>query len=106
MLKSIILSIVLCLSLTFAHAADKQILKQTEMMTVEKSGLMFHARMDTGAVNSSLHAVDLTIIGGAAKKMKQNIGKTVEFTTENEKGEKKLFMSQFFIPPRSSKIIL
>ena len=89
MLKSIILSIVLCLSLTFAHAADKQILKQTEMMTVDKSGLMYHARMDTGAVNSSLHAVDLTIIGGAAKKMKQNIGKTVEFTTENEKGEKK-----------------
>ena len=89
MFKSITLLVVLCFSLSFANATEKQILKQKEVMTVAQSGLMYKARMDTGAVNSSLHAVDLEIIGGAAKKMKHNIGKMIEFTTENEQGEQK-----------------
>lgn len=87
MIKNIIISFVLCLTLSSAFAAEKQILKQVETMTVAKSGLIYQARMDTGAANSSLHALDLKVIGGEDKKMKNNIGKIVEFTTENEKGQ-------------------
>lgn len=94
MFKSITLLVVLCLSLSFANATEKQIIKQKEVMTVAQSGLMYKARMDTGAVNSSLHAVDLEIIGGAEKKMKHNIGKMIEFTTENEQGEQKRLQAE------------
>ncbi|WP_394132103.1 RimK/LysX family protein [Shewanella maritima] len=72
-----------------AVAEPKKTLKQAEIMTVAGSDLMFAARMDTGASNSSLHAVDLTIVGGGDSDMKKNIGKHVSFTTMNEKGEKK-----------------
>ncbi|QIR14353.1 RimK/LysX family protein [Shewanella aestuarii] len=94
MIKNIIISVVLCLSLSSVFAAEKQILKQVETMTVAKSGLIYEARMDTGAANSSLHAIDLKVIGGADKKMKNNIGKMIEFTTENEKGEKKRIQAE------------
>ncbi|QBF81453.1 hypothetical protein EXU30_01150 [Shewanella maritima] len=66
---------------------SKQTLKGFETMTVAGSNLMFAARMDTGASKSSLHAVDLEIKGGAHKNMKKNIGKTIEFTTMNERDE-------------------
>lgn len=80
-----ILTVLSCAS----SAGEKQVLRQSEMMTVSSADLTFHARMDTGAENSSLHATDLKILGGGAKRMKKNIGKTVSFITENEKGEQK-----------------
>jgi len=70
-------------------AGDKAIIGSSEQMSVEQTGLTYEARIDTGAVNTSLHAVDLEIEGGSEKKMKDNVGKTLFFTTENEKGEQK-----------------
>jgi len=70
-------------------AGDKAIIGSSELMSVEQTGLTYEARIDTGAVNTSLHAVDLEIEGGSEKKMKDNVGKTLFFTTENEKGEQK-----------------
>lgn len=89
MFKSVFIGAVLAVMSCASVAGDKIVLRQSEMMTVASAGLTFHARMDTGAENSSLHAVDLEIIGGSAKKMKKNIGKMIAFTTKNEKGEKK-----------------
>lgn len=51
--------------------------------------LDFQARIDTGAANTSLHAIDLQVEGGASDKMQDNIGKTLHFTTENEAGEQR-----------------
>jgi hypothetical protein len=89
MFKSVFIGAVLAVMSCASVAGDKIVLRQSEMMTVASAELTFHARMDTGAENSSLHAVDLEIIGGSAKKMKKNIGKMIAFTTKNEKGEKK-----------------
>ncbi|MGK0411502.1 hypothetical protein CXF80_05625 [Shewanella sp. Actino-trap-3] len=94
MFKKIVISVVSCLLSISVFASDKTILSQVETMTVAKSGLRYHARIDTGAGKTSLHAVDLTIIGGAFKKMKSNVGKIVEFTTENERGEKKRIQAE------------
>ncbi|WP_299569524.1 RimK/LysX family protein [uncultured Shewanella sp.] len=76
-----------CISFS-SIAAEKEVLGQTEVMSVSANGIVFEARMDTGAVNSSLHALDIKVEGGSAKKMKDNIGKNVSFTTFNEKGDK------------------
>ncbi|WP_144208728.1 putative ATP-dependent zinc protease [Shewanella donghaensis] len=87
MLKPLVGAFILtCISMS-SIAAEKQVLGQTEMMSVSQDGIMFEARMDTGAVNSSLHALNIEVKGGSAKNMKDNVGKTVSFTTENEKGE-------------------
>ncbi|WP_110458043.1 RimK/LysX family protein [Shewanella algidipiscicola] len=67
--------------------AQKEIIGQTAQLSVEEVGLIYDARMDTGAANTSLHAIDLEIEGGSAAKMKDNIGKTLWFTTQNEAGE-------------------
>ncbi|RTR32024.1 RimK/LysX family protein [Shewanella atlantica] len=70
-------------------AGDKAIIGSSELMSVEQTGLSYEARIDTGAVNTSLHAFDLEIEGGSEKNMKDNVGKTLFFTTENEDGEQK-----------------
>ena len=46
---------------------------------------MFRTRIDTGAVENSLHALDLNVANGV-DDMDANIGKMLSFTTENEKG--------------------
>ncbi|RTR39668.1 hypothetical protein EKG38_07655 [Shewanella canadensis] len=70
-------------------AGDKAIIGSSELMSVEQTGLSYEARIDTGAVNTSLHAFDLEIEGGSEKKMKDNVGKTLIFTTENEESLQK-----------------
>jgi hypothetical protein len=94
MFRSIVISAVLFLSSVSVFASEKTVLSQVESMTIANSGLLYRARIDTGAVNTSLHAVDLKIIGGAFKKMKSNVGKDIEFTTENERGEKKRIQAE------------
>ncbi|WP_345841033.1 RimK/LysX family protein [Shewanella algae] len=74
---------------TSVFAQEKTVIGQTEIMTVAEAGLSFEARIDTGAANTSMHAMDLKVIGGSAKKMQDNVGKMLSFTTENERGEKK-----------------
>lgn len=59
----------------------------TEILSVKQAGIEYHARIDTGAVETSLHAVDMHVINGVKDK-KKNVGKTVEFNTVNGEGEK------------------
>ncbi|GGB58951.1 RimK/LysX family protein [Shewanella inventionis] len=96
MFRSIVFSALLCCLVSVSVFASEQftLLRQVESMTVDNSGLMFKARIDTGAVNTSLHAVDLHIIGGASEQMKHNIGKMIEFTTENEQGQKQRMQAE------------
>ncbi len=70
-----------------SSAYDKPVLGPSEPFTLEEGGIPFEARIDTGASNSSLHAFDLHVIGGEAKKKKDNIGKMLRFTTANEEGK-------------------
>ena len=58
-----------------------------EYISIEESGMDYLARIDTGARTTSVHAVDLSV-RNESKEMKDNIGKTVTFTTINEEGEK------------------
>ncbi|SQH76402.1 conserved protein of unknown function [Shewanella benthica] len=73
---------------TPALAQDKTIIGPTAEMSVVETKLTYVARIDTGAGNTSLHAFDLDIEGGSAKKMKDNLGKIIHFTTENASGER------------------
>ncbi|ARD22686.1 RimK/LysX family protein [Shewanella japonica] len=94
MLKSVIVALLIGGVSFSSFAVDKQVLGQTEMMSVSADGIVFEARMDTGAVNSSLHALDISVAGGSATKMKDNVGKDVTFTTFNEKGEKQVVTAE------------
>ncbi|GGP39847.1 hypothetical protein GCM10009347_04490 [Shewanella algicola] len=95
MFKKVVISAVLCvLSLSVFANSQAIVVSQIETMTVANSGLMFKARIDTGAGNTSLHAVDLEVIGGESVNMKQNIGKTIAFTTVNEQGDKKRMQAE------------
>ena len=78
-----------CLLSVSCFAADKVVIGQHLEVNLVQAGLDFNARVDTGAENSSLHAVDLVVKGGSAKKMKDNVGKTLMFTTQNAAGETK-----------------
>lgn len=67
----------------------KAIIGQSEKMRLIAAQLDFQVRIDTGAANTSLHAIELQVEGGASDKMQDNIGKTLHFTTENEAGEQR-----------------
>ncbi|GLP97894.1 RimK/LysX family protein [Paraferrimonas sedimenticola] len=75
-----------------AIAADtiphKQIIGPTAILSVSETGMQYDARIDTGAVETSIHAYGLSIENESANK-RENVGKTVRFTTENELGERK-----------------
>ena len=71
------------------QANDKAVIGSTADMYVGHAELPYVARIDTGAVNTSLHAIDLKVEGGSAKNMKENIGKMLSFTTENGQGQTK-----------------
>ncbi|GIU45722.1 hypothetical protein BEL05_04010 [Shewanella colwelliana] len=87
MLRILILSALMIAAPTFA--GEKAIIGQTAQMSVSEVGLTYEARIDTGAGNTSIHAFDLEVEGGSAKNMKDNVGKTIWFTTENRTGESK-----------------
>jgi hypothetical protein len=50
------------------------------------SALDFKARVDTGAMTTSVH-VDEWAIEGESEKMEENIGKKIRFRMKNHKGE-------------------
>lgn len=71
-----------------AFAYTKPVLGPTEPFTLGDGALAFEARIDTGASYSSLHAFDMHVIGGEAADKRDNIGKLLAFSTENEQGER------------------
>ncbi|MBL4815724.1 MAG: ATP-dependent zinc protease [Shewanella sp.] len=65
--------------------SDKKLIGPVAPIHIVETGLMFRTRIDTGAVENSLHALDLNVANGV-DDMDANIGKMLSFTTENEKG--------------------
>lgn len=66
MLKKLGLLVVLFSSPLWAQ--DKAIIGQSANMLVAQTQLHYEARIDTGAVNTSLHAFDIEVEGGSAKR--------------------------------------
>jgi len=63
------------------------IIGATESLFIGSVSFPYTARIDSGAAKTSLHAVDLKVIGDQATNMKGDIGKTLSFTTENGAGQ-------------------
>lgn len=53
------LTLVALFLLAPAYGDDKAVIGQTAMMTVDEAGLVYQARIDTGAGNTSLHAFEI-----------------------------------------------
>ncbi|GLS84420.1 RimK/LysX family protein [Paraferrimonas haliotis] len=68
-------------------ASDKLIIGPTAVLSVAESGISYDARIDTGAKETSIHAYGLSIDNESQDKSK-NVGKTIHFTSENEKGQR------------------
>ncbi len=66
--------------------AHKKVISPEEFFWIE-SQAKFAARIDTGAKSTSIHAIDIQV-EDAAETMEDNVGKQVNFTIVNEKGEK------------------
>ncbi|MCL2918786.1 RimK/LysX family protein [Shewanella litorisediminis] len=81
--------IAVSLLLLSCASSGKPVVGQSVDIHQPGSGLNFVARVDTGASISSIHAVDIEVLGGEAESMKDNIGKRVRFTTEGRGGVSK-----------------
>ncbi|MCE2596561.1 RimK/LysX family protein [Motilimonas cestriensis] len=94
-MKKIVL--LMCLSGLFASfysVAEKRSVGPVEYIKVtELDNFKFLTRIDTGANTTSIHAFDIKVNNDAGK-MKANIGKTVTFTTMNEKKEFRTYQAQ------------
>jgi hypothetical protein len=86
--KKIVL--LLCLSALFTSfysLAEKRSVGPVEYIkVVELENMKYLTRIDTGANTTSIHAFDIKVDDDSGD-MKGNIGKTVTFTTMNEKKE-------------------
>ncbi|WP_427977455.1 ATP-dependent zinc protease family protein [Agarivorans sp.] len=105
MLKNLLLVFTLLMA-SHAAMAEKQVVGAAEYVKVLEADLAFLSRVDTGASSTSLHAVDMHVLDGininpadyseaeqksvVRPKMRSNIGKYLQFTTENEQGERHL----------------
>ena len=67
---------------------DKMVIGETARISLTEPGIEYLARIDTGARVTSVHALDMKVSGGVSDK-KDNVGKMVTFSTENEKGERR-----------------
>lgn len=65
--------------------AHKKVISPEELFWIENQ-IQFAARIDSGAKSTSIHAVDIEV-EDAAESMKDNVGKQVNFTIINEKGD-------------------
>lgn len=54
---------------------------------VAEAGFDYIARIDTGALISSIHAFDIEFEGAMHPEMRANKGKSIWFTTENHQGK-------------------
>ncbi|GDY26960.1 MULTISPECIES: RimK/LysX family protein [unclassified Agarivorans] len=104
MLKNLLLAVVLVITYTSSAMAEKLTVGAAEHVRIVEANLTFLTRIDTGAASTSMHAENMTVLDGeninpddyseAEQKsivrplMRKNIGKYLQFTTENEGGEK------------------
>lgn len=87
----------ICLVPTFAGAqeqvasvtprvVEKRIIGPTTIIAEAHSSLDFKARVDTGAMTTSVH-VEEWAIEGESEQMEENVGKKIRFRMKNHKGE-------------------
>ncbi|MFO6425138.1 ATP-dependent zinc protease [Motilimonas sp. KMU-193] len=87
MQKIVLLFCLSSLFFSFSSVAEKRSVGPVEYIKVaELDNLKFLTRIDTGAHTTSIHAFDIKVDDDAGE-MRKNIGKTVTFTTMNEKKE-------------------
>jgi hypothetical protein len=68
------------------RVAEKRIIGPTTMIAEANSELDFKARVDTGAMTTSVHVEEWAIEDESAK-MEDNLGKKIRFRMSNHKGE-------------------
>jgi hypothetical protein len=61
---------------------------------ITEAGLAFRARLDTGAVVSSINAQDIEVIGGEGKPSRRDAGRMVSFVLVNDAGERRQLTAQ------------
>lgn len=86
----------ICLMLIVAACAyqagvwsvKRTLLSPQEFVSIDEARIEFRARLDTGAVVSSINAHDIKVHGGGATPSRQDAGKQVSFILINEKDER------------------
>lgn len=68
------------------RVAEKRIIGPTAIVAEAESELDFRARVDTGAMTTSIHVEEWAIEDESAE-MNENIGKKIRFRMKNHKGE-------------------
>ena len=68
--------------------ASRDTLPAVIAVTLAESGQTFQARLDTGAVVSSINAHELKVLGGDALPSGRDNGKMISFVLINERGER------------------
>ena len=58
-------------------------------VSIADAGLPFRARLDTGAVVSSINAQDIQVIGGEGTPSRRDAGRMVSFVLVNDAGERR-----------------
>ncbi len=66
---------------------QRKLLAAVERIEIKEAGISFAARLDSGATVSSINARDFKVPGGDPRNMRANVGKTLQFVVENERGE-------------------
>jgi hypothetical protein len=78
----------LLLGLFLGHSPrvrEREVLAGVEQMVVTEAGIVFAARLDTGAAISSIHAENIEVVDGDPADLARNKGKYVKFTLVNER---------------------
>lgn len=65
---------------------NMDVIGQKAFINVEELDSVYRARIDTGATRTSLHAMNIEVLGGV-DELDANIGKEVRFVTGNESGD-------------------
>jgi hypothetical protein len=68
--------------------ASRNTLPPVIAVTLAESGQTFHARLDSGAVVSSINAHELKVLDSDGPPSARDTGKTISFVLINERGER------------------
>lgn len=93
--STILLVAMFSVSLNAQADPHKHIVGATELVYIEEAELSFKARVDTGAITSSIHAEKIKIDPSG-----NPVGKPVSFHLVNKKGQSKKLKRRLLLLPR------
>jgi hypothetical protein len=70
-------------------SVELDVLPPVVPVRISEADLGFQARLDTGAVVSSINAHDIVVIGGGQRPAASDVGKSVRFVLINDAGERR-----------------